>query len=391
MHTWLFVLGLGLVGLVACADQPADSVEGSGKQDSFGSFTVGDKEFARIAPEPVLPFNQFQLDAIIGTFLALPVIDFRNSIAAEASLDKVERDGTGQPIRLGRVAYVRPGLGNIAPSPAHVFMLAQHFDVVVVLFTNMTSSPEFTKFGRMNGMGIVNVPEALRGKIKLFGIGSEQWNLISAQQQSDVLLEQLQILHEHKDELGFDALQEPAWMFAHSQGALDAVISDHRLRQAGFAGFERIISVGGALEGGRLIPTATGLSWRAGAALAAGFQGDAAIAELDPGIVQDILAEHLELDDESQVRTALDKRIDFAFGGTINPFFPPLNVRPGLFALASTPDLFGFVGPNDGMVSIDSSHRGRRTKTYNQTDHVQVIEDPDLLADMVGILKLGFN
>jgi hypothetical protein len=368
----------------ACASDGADSVDDDSKSDSFGtSITIGGRKVKRIAPVPVLPFNHIGLDAIISGFHAFPVIDHRTKVAADAGLEHTLMDKDGKPIRIGRVAYVRTGLGNIPPSPALVYLLARHFETVVVLYTNMTDSASHTAFGRPSAIGGVPIPESIENEVRIFELGSPQYNMISAAQQSDVLLEQLEILRTKQDQLGFDPLAEPAWIFAHSQGSIDAVISDHRLRREGFAGFEHIITLGGALEGGRLIRTAVGLGWFNTALVVAGPQGGDAISGLAPDVVRSTLVEQLELASEDLLASELEHRIDFAFGGSINLFFPVGNIRPGLWFLASQPDQFGLIGPSDGMVSTDSARVRARGALFNQVDHILLFEDPGLLAGML--------
>jgi hypothetical protein len=378
---WFLAPLIALTSVTACATHEGSDGDGDGKSDqSFGDpIVIGDKETPRIAFPPLLPLNQLQLDTIVGGFLAGAVANMRGDIAAELALDHTVVGDDGKPVRFGRVAYVRPGLGNISPSPAQVFLLARHFDVVVLMYTNMTDPFSDKAFGRSKSIGGVQIPEPIRDQVKIFEIGSPQFNLISASQQSDVTLEQLELMHQERDQLGFDPLTEPAWIFAHSQGSNDAVISDQRLRDLGFAGFDHIITMGGALEGGRLINTATGLTWRAGATAAAGLQGDAAIFGLAPQITRQVFAANLGVDPDD-VASELGKRIDFAFGGEINLFFPFGNIRPGLLALASHPDEFGFVLPSDGMVNTRAARLDIPGGVFSQCDHVLIFEDPGLLG-----------
>jgi hypothetical protein len=376
--------------LAACATSPTDPVDDpGGKNDSADPNTiiVGDAKIPRLAQAPVAAADQSKVDALLAGFLAGAVTDFRDAATAERVAELGLRDPEGKPVRLGRVAYLRPGLGNVDFSPADVFLLARHFDTLVVLYTNTTDALDNVKLRRLDAVGGVAIPAAIRTQVKIMAVGSPTMNLINSTQQSDVSLEQFQILHESRKELGFDVLQQPAWMFAHSQGAIDAVLTDDRLRKAGYAGFDNIVTIGAALGGGRLIRSMIGEGWLQAGLDASGEQGKLALNDLAPDVVEENFIKHLELSSADSIAPTLKDRIDYGFGGTIDAKAAKGNVRDGFLFLAGQLDGEGRLDPSDGVVSTESSSSfAAHGKLYPQTDHIGIIEDPDLLADMLAIV-----
>jgi hypothetical protein len=194
----------------------------------------------RIAPAPVAPADQSKVDAFFSGFTAAPVTDFHSAAAAQDAVALTVTDGQGHPIRLVDVAFVRPGLGKIMFSPAQIYMLARHFRTVVLLYTNMTDPDAAARaFRRVTELEGIPIPSEIAGGVRIFAVGSPQLNVISYLQQPDVTLEQLELLRRHSATLGFDPLAADRWVFAHSQGVTEAVVTDHRLRKAGFPGFDR--------------------------------------------------------------------------------------------------------------------------------------------------------
>ncbi|MGE0548669.1 MAG: hypothetical protein AB7O24_27260 [Kofleriaceae bacterium] len=388
MRTALLLALLGTVGCVDGGGGDNDTGDPNGKADSGDEQTiaVGGQRLRRIAPRPMAPADQAKVDTFMGGFLAAPVTDFRTQAAAEVGIDLAVTDVAGEPVRLGSVAYLRPGLGNIAPSPADVFLLARHFDTLVVLYTNTTDASGDASVRRVTEIAGVTIPDRIAGEVNIFAIGSPQFNLITSTQQSDVTLEQLQQLHDASTLVGFDALEEPAWIFAHSQGSIDAVLTDDRLRDAGFAGFDHIVTIGAALEGGRLIRSGIGASWISGALAAAGTQGATAMEALAPDLVAGTLTGLLGVTTEQELASVLAERITFSFAGAIDTTAPKGNVRDAFLFLAGQADGAGRIDPSDGVVSTTSALKGGFTKSYPQTDHVLLIEDPALLADMLSEL-----
>ena len=218
------------------------------------TISVDGEEIPRLDIPAVNIADQAAVDAFFGVFVNDPVTDFRTVEAAEASVGLA----LPKPRRLGKIAYVRPGIGNIMFSPAWVYLLAQHYQTVVLMYSNMTDpEPGATAVRRIDELEGVPIPASIRHKVKIFAIGSPKLNLISSLQQSDTTLEQLEILRT-SPMLGGKVLSDDAaaWMFAHSQGMIDSIFTDERLRAAGLVPFDRIVGVAGAVKGGRLIESA---------------------------------------------------------------------------------------------------------------------------------------
>ena len=70
--------------------------------------------------------------------------------------------------------------------------------------------------------------------------------------------------------------------------------------------------------------------------------------------------------------------------------FLATNASPAMAPWGGREIAVGFVGLSDGMVTSESAAQSQRTKMYRQTDHVGVIEDPQLLADMIAELANAF-
>jgi hypothetical protein len=116
--------------------------------------------------------NQEGIDALFAPFLAGAVVDFRTVEEAEAAVDPA----LPRPRRLGALAYVRPGVGNIIFSPAWIYRLAQHFDTVVVMYSNMTDpEPGATDVRRVHELEGVPIPRTIRRRVKIFAIGSPKF------------------------------------------------------------------------------------------------------------------------------------------------------------------------------------------------------------------------
>jgi hypothetical protein len=179
-------------------------------------------------------------------------------------------------------------------------------------------------------------------------------------------------------------------VFAHSQGVSDSVITDHRVKQAGFGGYGRIVGNGAAVKGGRLLGTAVGQSFVDGAFAVAGQQGADAMLALVPPTTTAGLIEHLNIsgsDPENKLDQRLGQRIFAAFGGAIDTTQPAGNIRDAFFFLATLPDFWGQVTPNDGVENLDSTTLGRHSHTFHQVDHILQIEDPAILHTELELLS----
>jgi len=353
------------------------------------TITLDGEEIPRLAVPAVNIDDQAAVDAFFSVFLADPPTDFRTVEAAEASVGLA----LPKPRKLGEIAYVRPGIGNIMFSPAWVYLLAQHYQTVVLMYSNMTDpEPGTTAVRRVEELEGVPIPGSIRNTVKIFAIGSSKLNMISSLQQSDTTLEQLEILRT-SPMLGGKVLNRglPAWMFAHSQGMIDTILTDERLRAAGLVPFERIVGVAGAVKGGRLIESAIGPVLIDGAEAVAGEQGRVAFELVGKTATVAILVDVLgiggpEFAEEFNLDIELVKRTFAGFGGVLDSSAPQGNARLALLGLTDIPDGDGLVKPNDGVEDFDSTTLAQNNLIFEQVDHILIIEDPALLRAKLDVI-----
>ena len=293
------------------------------------TISVKGKEIPRQTDPAIHIEDQAAVDALFAGFIADPPTNFHTIDVAEAAVELA----LPQPRKLGKIAYVRPGVGNIMFSPGWIYLLAMHFDTVVVMYTNMTDpAPHATDVRRVMELAGVPVPESIRHKTKIFAIGSPNLNAISYLQQSDTFLEQLEILR-NSSQLRRRVLNRgnSAWVFAHSQGMIDTVLTDHRLSRAGVGGFKRIIGIAGAVKGGRLIESVIGPDLIAGAGFLAGEQGATAFELVSKTNTVAALIELLDIPGPEFAQALnldirLIARTFAAFGGVLDSGAPQDNV-----------------------------------------------------------------
>ncbi len=363
----------------------------AGKAGAVEAIALDGVEIPRLAPAPYHIADQAAVDAFFSAFVDGAITDFRTVQAAEDAVGLGPINEDGEPVRLGKIAYVRPGLGNILFSPAFVYLLAQHFDRVVVMYTNMTEpAPGATALRPVEALEGVPIPAAIAGQVEIYAIGSPELNLISFLQQSDVFLEQLEIIRRAWHRKARHLLGD-SWVFAHSQGVNDAVLTDHRLRTAEFVGFRRVVGIAGAVMGGRLLESAIGQSFVDGAFAIAGEQGAAAMEALKESVATAELIEHLAIPGPDfakrlNLEIHLVTRTFAAFGGTVDPALPQGNIRGTFLFLAGFPDGNGEVKPNDGVEDFTSTLLGSVNRVFPQTDHILITEDPEILAEMLETL-----
>jgi hypothetical protein len=373
--------------LTALASAFALCLSFAGMAAADDTITLDGKEIPRLAIPAVNIDDQAAVDAFFSVFIADPVTDFRTVEAAEASVGLA----LPKPRRLGKIAYVRPGIGNIMFSPAWVYLLAQHYQTVVLMYSNMTDpEPGATAVRRVQELEGVPIPASIRNKVKIFAIGSPKLNLISSLQQSDTTLEQLEILRT-SPMLEDKVLEVPAWVFAHSQGMIDTILTDERLRAAGLEPFERIIGVAGAVKGGRLIESAIGPFLIDGAEAVAGEQGRVAFELVGKTATVGVLADVLGIGGpdfavEFNLDIELIKRTFAGFGGVLDSSAPQGNARVALLDLTDIPDGDGLVKPNDGVEDFDSTTLAQNNLLFEQVDHIGIIEDPALLRAMLDVI-----
>ncbi len=373
--------------LTALASAFALCLSFAGMAAADDTITLDGKEIPRLAIPAVNIDDQAAVDAFFSVFIADPVTDFRTVEAAEASVGLA----LPKPRRLGKIAYVRPGIGNIMFSPAWVYLLAQHYQTVVLMYSNMTDpEPGATAVRRVQELEGVPIPASIRNKVKIFAIGSPKLNLISSLQQSDTTLEQLEILRT-SPMLEDKVLEVPAWVFAHSQGMIDTILTDERLRAAGLESFERIIGVAGAVKGGRLIESAIGPFLIDGAEAVAGEQGRVAFELVGKTATVNVLADVLGIGGpdfavEFNLDIELIKRTFAGFGGVLDSSAPQGNARVALLDLTDIPDGDGLVKPNDGVEDFDSTTLAQNNLLFEQVDHIGIIEDPALLRAMLDVI-----
>ncbi|MGE3454659.1 MAG: hypothetical protein AB7O24_06075 [Kofleriaceae bacterium] len=381
---WLTAVLLGALG-AGCVEAPTsdnDHDSSGGKADGADDYIdVAGKRIPRLSPfRGASPFTL--AESFVSTFtLGAPINHRYQSVDEQVVL--------AQPTRLGALAVVRPGVGNVAPSAAWLTVLAQHFDTVVVMYANLDSVIEDVGLRKLDSLSGVSFPERLTARTNIWAIGSDAAHLISFPLQSDHTLEQLDQLWKLQDQLGVDPLAGDTWVFAHSQGVNDMVITDARLREAGFPGFGPIVGVCGAVLGGRF--TANPAAWAIipVAAGVGGFQGVDAMVALQPVQSYNWMEQVLRPTDTSiaGIEAAIGERIDLAVAGAINPFWPGF-VRPLMYNLSLYPNELGWVLPNDGFVDAHPAELGRHTVTLSG-DHFSMIEDPSIAQEIAQQLVNG--
>ena len=155
--------------------------------------------------------------------------------------------------------------------------------------------------------------------------------------------------------------------------------------------FERIIGVAGAVKGGRLIESAIGPLLIGGAEAVAGEQGRVAFESVGKTATINILVDVLEIPGpdfakEFNLDIRLINRTFAGFGGALDSSAPQGNARLGMIALTDIPDGDGLVKPNDGVEDFDSTTLAQHNLIFDQVDHIQIIEDPALLRDMLDVI-----
>ncbi|MGE0872176.1 MAG: hypothetical protein AB7P03_26695 [Kofleriaceae bacterium] len=376
MAPWLTAVLVAVLG-GACVEPPASYDEdGSGKADEADDFIeVAGRRLPRLSPfRGASPFTLAA--SFVSTFTLGAPIDHRY-----ASVD--EQLVLEDPTRLGALAIVRPGVGNVPPSAAWLSVIAQHFDTVVVMYANLDSFTGDVGLRKINTVSGVSIPERITTRTNIWAMGTDSAHLISFPLQSDHTLEQLDQLWKIQDQLGVDPLAGDTWVFAHSQGVNDMVITDARLRDAGFAGLGPIVGVCGAMLGGRF--TANPAAWAIipVAAGVGGFQGVDAMIALQPLQSYSWMEQVLRPTDTSLagIEAAISERVELAVAGAINPFWPGF-VRPLMYNLSLYPNELGWVLPNDGFVDARSAELGRETITLSG-DHFSMIEDPAIAQEIM--------
>jgi hypothetical protein len=364
--TGSLVLALGCDPHDSNPTQPADVGGKADDSDDVGeTITVGGVEIPRLTSPGLQPLISF-VQVFVSSFTIGAPIDNRYSSVRDELLQD-------DPVRMGSIALLRPGLGNIAPSAGWVTVVAQHFDTVVVMYTQPSSRWD-EDFRRITEIDLVSFPEGIDN---VYAIGSPIANLISFPVQSDLTLQQLDVLAQHAEELGADPLDGEAWVFAHSQGVNDILLSDARLRFAGLPGFSKIIAIAGAVLGGRLMETPSAFITLPAAGSAGGFPGLDSMIALAPNQTYAWMNQVLQPEDDSRagIEAEIRESTDLAVAATINPFFPGF-VRPMFYNLSFYPNNFGWVLPNDGFVDAESATLGRQRLELAGNDHVTIIEDP---------------
>ncbi|MGE0867310.1 MAG: hypothetical protein AB7P03_02025 [Kofleriaceae bacterium] len=416
----LFALLIGLTAATGCAVDAPGSDSDNGKQDSteLGDIAVNGKSIPRLerAPLDLAPEDDAKMLTYVKAFGAKRDGDTNPQYRSEEFVDDVFTseyaldDANGAPLQIGEVAYVRPGLGGTMASAAQIYLLAQHFKTVVLLYTNMTETdPAYTTALRKvdTGVGILDpvvgtyVPSPVPLD-NIYAIGSAHYALISYQQQSDTTLEQLELLRQgwERDDFPFDPFaQTDAWIFAHSQANPDAVMTNARLETAGFKPYGKIVAMGSAILGCRVGGTMTwdNATNAARETSGGGEQAANAYAALVPLTVRTNLATVLGLADPgeqlpidtltTQLREPLRERIAYAIAPVVHPG-PDLplmpvedkgDVRIRYYNLAGMADFEGTDGknlPNDGLENLDSLTSAAQSTILYKVDHMGVFEGP---------------
>jgi hypothetical protein len=371
-----------------------------------GQISIGGKTLARLAKAPTPPSKISQklvdfffdsslspLGAAFGLpdLVSLPVksTNWRSASYASTAMAAPLAVSTKTP-PLGDLTIMRPGLGNIGFSPAQVFRTAQYSGKVVVAYTGLGTGAQRTLRPAKEIEG-VPVPKSLQGKV--FVIGNPEHNLINYLQSSDVLLEQMQAIHEAKSVLGTDVLTSQATIIGHSQGGLDAALTRKRLDEAGLgSAIGRLVAVGSPFKGSNCSDRLLGLVGGTFAAALDSDDGFQAVRQLEPEATKKWFGK------------AEEKLVDLSYSGAISgtpeikprlgipPFEidDPNNIRPILRlaadaarlsdATAGLDSVLGYLTHepegSDGLVPVESASYGKKQVALKMPyDHIGLIED----------------
>jgi hypothetical protein len=297
---------------------------------------------------------------------------YRGAAAAYQSMfEPLVRDNAGRPVRLGSLVIYRPGMGNVIASPAQIFRMAQYADRVVIAYTN-PHYPSYNSLWKVYQIGNVSVPSALQGRI--YAIGHPDYLYVSYDQSSDILLEQIDRMHDDADYLGIDVLESRATVIAHSQGPLDVALARERLEEAGFGStIGRVVSIAGSFRGGAMLATPISETFAGQAEWLAGSQGRLVADTLMPARCQAIFT------------PARRRLIDLALVGSVTP---PVVGRRGnirtLFEYLVSYLAVSLPGEaSDGMVSVSSAAYGREVvRLAKPYDHAGMLEDPAVVDEI---------
>ena len=272
---------------------------------------------------------------------------------------------TGKPVHLEGTTLYRPGLGNVPPSPANLFRIAQHADKVVLMyaFDDGTKASELRALDDYNG---TPVPPELKGK--LFAVGRPDRVLQTARAGTGVLIEQLERVHQGAQRFGLNL--DSVTAIAHSQGNIEVALARLVLAAHGHNNvINRHIALSPAVRGSLVAdssPVFDLIGWAS-----ASFDGAArnAINDLDPDAVAAILPEFLRTTVDLSVLGLTSGPKGAAYEKWLMHWTAPL----------AEDDLEGTGG--DGMVDRRVSDFVRDPKKFVLTekryDHLSMIVDPD--------------
>ncbi len=269
--------------------------------------------------------------------------EYPASVAKRDAEEALSRPSDYGPRALGRLTVFVAGLFNRSPAPGVVFRVARHTDRVLITHANH-SDPSQNAIRVVTELEGIPVPEEMAGRI--LEVGSREPTLRSWLHVADLLVEQLELLRQREDLLGFSLLEADATLISHSQGGLATV----RVREAFEAlGFEGVI--------GRLValaPPSKGLDFT-------GAQAASWVVDPSSGNV------HAAMKDLTQARV-------FALLGD-----PSTRPRWDLSLCGSRVDKDG-----DGLVSLASARFGARLFAIaGSLDHGQIFRRASVIDQIL--------
>jgi hypothetical protein len=380
----------------------------------LGAIEVGGKELPRLAV-PQTPLDAAQVAvmrlAVKGVDAVPPglgLTDMRTEDAAVAAVAAPKlTTSTGGDTPLGKLAILKPGGSNFAPSAAFVFRTAQYAERTVIAYQN-ASDPAQNHLRAVDEVDGVPVPAALRGKI--FAIGSPDPAIIGIEQASDNFVDQFGEMEREKATLGVDPLAAGATVIGHSEGCADAALTRRRLEEAGFGGaIGKLVTLGSGLgydavpdSKAELRPLTTSFSLAAPLLKALGKAPDLdALNDLD-GTYRKYFPPG----------SGTDQLVDLSVAGVVGPpahivprlGIPPFriddpnNIKPGIRAYLMGAPLLGeplspahILGAiegtsndSDGLVPNNVSRAGKKFVLLDKPhDHAGLVEDPAVVDEIV--------
>ena len=170
-------------------------------------------------------FDASRNEAAVGAAMAMPLVE-------------------GAPV--GRLTVFRPGLGNTAAGPAQIAYLARHTERLIIAHAN-PGRGDTARLRPATHVDGVPIPAELQGKI--FEIGAPDAIMISWEQSSDLMVEQLDRITRSPLMKDLDPRTVGLSLIGHSQGGVDIARTRERLEAADIHVVDKVGTLGSPFGG----------------------------------------------------------------------------------------------------------------------------------------------